>query len=453
MGRAYISKYGNGAPLTNVATPNANNFAIMEGLIASGPDDTRVRFGGAQDNDDSGIMSYTVLSYGGKVVALNTELNGLSLGGVGEGTEFNHIEIMNNVDDGIEIWGGKAHMSHFSVWNIGDDSLDLDQGCRWTFDHGLLVQGYSVNAASGSGVCDSIFESDGAEKSDAQPVTRVCLYNMTMIGQPYSGKHGVKYRDGAGMQIMNSIIMNVGGQVVKNDNSDNEATGGQYGYGYNGTLTFAQTWTTDSNVYSTVNPFATSAAAAAAYTAQVAGKINQIKDTVFYGNTGTSAYTEATTQGVFAAANNNVKEPSSMPIAGITRGAIQTLTGVQIAPVISLDPRAANDAVAAVTPAPNNGVFTPATYRGAFGPDENWLCGWSSSFAYGYTVAPPAGCAEPCFGDVDASNFVDLGDVAIALLDFGDCAGCPTDLDGTGSVDFGDVSLILLSVGPCPGNG
>jgi len=54
-----------------------------------------------------------------------------------------------------------------------------------------------------------------------------------------------------------------------------------------------------------------------------------------------------------------------------------------------------------------------------------------------------------CFGDLDESGEVDLGDVAIALLDYGPCAQCPADLDGTDEVDFGDIALILLSNGPC----
>jgi hypothetical protein len=271
------------------------------------------------------------------------------------------------------------------------------------------------------------------------------MYNMTLVGQPLSGKHGIKFRDGARVQFMNSILMNCGGQVVRNDNSDNEATGGQYGYGYNGTLTFAQTWTTNASVYSTVNPFTNPSAA---YQAQVSGKLSQIKDTVFYGNNGTNAYTEATTQGVFASGNNNV-QATQLPIQGITRGATQVLTGVAIQPVLSLDPRAANDALTAVTPPPNNGFFSPVTYRGAFSADENWLCGWTASDAYGFSGAVQGGCVSACFGDIDGSNAVDNGDVALALLDYGPCPGCTSDLDGTGFVDFGDVALILLSTGPC----
>ena len=445
-GRAYIGKYGNGAPSTNTAAPSAGNFANMEGLVASGPTDTRTRYGGGDDNDDSGILSYTSFRYGGKVVGLGNELNGLSLGGIGRGTEIDHIEIMNNVDDGIEIWGGTVDLKYFTIWNVGDDSFDLDHGWRGRGQFGLIVQGYSLNAASGSGVCDSMIEIDGAAKSDAQPVTTVALYNMTLIGQPLSAKRAIKYRDNARLQLNNSIVMNAGEAVVRNDNSDNEATDGETGYGYNGTLSFTSTWTTNFNVYSTVNPFANPAAF---YTAQSSGKLNQITDTVFYQNLHPSAYTTANSVGVFGAGNNNV-QATTLPVAGITRGPSQTLTGTVIQPVLSLDPRAANDALASVSQAPNNGFYTPVAYRGAFGPSENWLCGWTAADQYGFNVAPPGGCVvATCFGDIDGSLEVDNGDVAFALLDFGVCGGCPTDLDGTGEVDFGDVALILLSTGPC----
>ncbi len=452
MGDAYIGKYGNGAASTNTAAPNSGNYANMEGLVASGPTDTRVRYGGGNDNDDSGSLRYTSFRYGGKVVSLGTELNGLSLGGVGRGTEIDHIDIMNNVDDGIEIWGGTVDLKYFSIWNIGDDSFDLDQGWRGRGQFGLLVAGYSVNAASGSGVCDKLIEIDGAEKSDAQPVTTTCLYNMTLIGQPASGKKAIGFRDNARMQLRNSLIMD-SSIVIANDNTDNEATGGQFGYGYNGTLTWANTWTTNWNAYSSVNPFATPASA---YTAQSDGKLIDFKDDVFYGNSVLLGYTEADARGVFTTtSNNNLKEPTSSPITRITRGPEQTLTGVKVSPVIGLDPRPANSALTAVGSAPNNGFFTSAAYRGAFAPGENWLCGWTAASQYGYTGnwngTSYQACAAPCAGDLDGSGSVDAGDIGSLLILFGDCGSgaCPGDLDGSRSVDAGDIGSLLILFGNC----
>ena len=127
MGDAYISE---DATLGNVPVPSASNFATMEGLIADFSGDTKILYGGGNDEDDSGSIKYLSLRYGGRVIGLNNELNGLSLGGIGRGTDISHIDIMNNVDDGIEIWGGTVNIKYFSIWNIGDDSFDIDQGWR-----------------------------------------------------------------------------------------------------------------------------------------------------------------------------------------------------------------------------------------------------------------------------------------------------------------------------------
>jgi formylglycine-generating enzyme required for sulfatase activity len=64
-------------------------------------------------------------------------------------------------------------------------------------------------------------------------------------------------------------------------------------------------------------------------------------------------------------------------------------------------------------------------------------------------LSAPAVANPPCPSDIDGSNTVDFGDVALILIDFGACAGCATDLDGTGAVDHGDVALALLEFGLC----
>ena len=47
-------------------------------------------------------------------------------------------------------------------------------------------------------------------------------------------------------------------------------------------------------------------------------------------------------------------------------------------------------------------------------------------------------------GDLDGDGVVGGGDIAILLLDFGACPGCPSDLDGSGTVDAGDIAFLLL---------
>jgi len=53
-------------------------------------------------------------------------------------------------------------------------------------------------------------------------------------------------------------------------------------------------------------------------------------------------------------------------------------------------------------------------------------------------------CPTNVEGDLDGDGVVSGGDIAVLLLDFGDCPGCLSDLDGTGTVDFGDVAILVL---------
>ncbi|TAH36820.1 MAG: hypothetical protein EYC70_07475 [Planctomycetota bacterium] len=401
MGGAYISE---NATVGNTPVPSAGNVAVMEGLVADFPGDTKVLYGGGNDDDDSGSVGYLSLRYGGKVINLNNELNGLSLGGIGRGTDIHHVEIMNNVDDGIEIWGGTVNIKYFSIWNVGDDSFDVDQGWRGKAQFGLIVQGYSLNASQGSGVGDNAFETDGAEDSDWQPVTTATVYNCTVIGQPVDGDHGTAWRDNARVQYRNSIFMDLGERLVGFDNIDGD---GANGYGFNGTLSWADTWSTD---YNAVPPHAhdfTTGTYATNYPAQTSGKLAEIRDSVFFRNLNASAYTEATARGVFDAANNNVLIPGSdaadAPIKGITRGPNVTRGGKIMQPVIALDPRPANEALTSVETAPDDGFFTSATrFRGAFDPAcPNWIYDWTASHAFGFTTQEPL-----CFNMLIGQNVV-----------------------------------------------
>ena len=380
MGDAYISE---DATAGNTAVPSASNFANMEGLIPTGPGDTRVRYGGGDDDYDAGTINYLSIRYGGRVVGLANELNGMSLGGLGRGTDIEFVEIMNNVDDGIEIWGGTFNLKHFAIWNIGDDSLDIDQGYRGKIQFGLIVQGYSLDASQGSGVGDNMVEVDGAENSDWQPVTTTTMYNLTLIGQPVAGDGATAWRDGARVQYRNCIIMDCGERVVRFDNLDGD---GALGYGNGGTLSWPDVWTTPFNVTSAVNPFPGPDPLADFYRAQTDGNLAEIKDSVFFRNLNSSAYTEALARGAFAPANNNVLIPgfsdADSPIRSLTRAPFVVRGGLFQLPVASIDPRPANEALVSVGSAPNDGFFTPAQYRGAFAPNDYWIKGWTAADAF-----------------------------------------------------------------------
>ncbi|RMF85688.1 MAG: hypothetical protein D6744_01040 [Planctomycetota bacterium] len=58
---------------------------------------------------------------------------------------------------------------------------------------------------------------------------------------------------------------------------------------------------------------------------------------------------------------------------------------------------------------------------------------------------------NPCAGDVDGDNDVDLTDLALLLSDFDCTGGCVGDVDGDGDTDLSDLAVLLANFGvPCP---
>jgi len=380
----------------NVAAPSLSAPAqkIMEGLDLGDGTAAEVSYGGTNDNDDSGTISYLSSRYTGRVLGTGDELNGISLGAIGRETDISHLDLMNNVDDGVEMWGGTMEIKYVNVWNIGDDSFDFDQGWRGKAQFGLLVQGYaSANAPKqGSGAGDNIFEHDGAEQSDAQPRTTATIYNFTAIGEPNSGDGATTWRDNARVQYRNCIFMDVGEELVRLDGDDGD--GGQ-GYGFNGTHQFTAIWTTDYTVTPTIN-LGTDFTAADLYKTQQSGKLAEIKNSVFF-NLADDGDDQAYSLGILNGSSSNPQSNlalnnyvvDSLPIKARTRAAAISIDGKNYERVATLDPRpVVNEAtVSAADPAdPSEGFWSAANYPGAFSWSKNWALGWTAADAFGFFV-------------------------------------------------------------------
>jgi hypothetical protein len=354
--------------------PDGTDTSQMEGLTARFAGDTLPLYGGNDDDDDSGVIRYVSLRYGGKVLSMANELNGLSLGGVGRGTEIDHVEIMNNVDDGIEIWGGTVCLKYVNVWNIGDDSIDLDQGYRGKLQFGLLVQGYCGTKSQGSGIGDNCFEMDGAESAIAQPFGAPSIYNFTVIGQPYDGDNATEWRDNMRAQFGNCIFMDVGEKII----ADGGTAGDGGGYGSAGVPTLLSLFSTPYNTYPTNT---VGADPKVLYPNFTSGNWCQFVDCVFYRNAETATLTTFNMMG--QAYRNKIEDNiAKMPIVNVVRDTPVQVGGKVMARVTKLNPLAANEALTAGGTAPDDGFFSPVAYKGAFGT-YNWLKGWTAADAFG----------------------------------------------------------------------
>ena len=138
----------------------------IEGIPASDNDGL---YGGTNETDNSGILSYVSIRHGGANIGEGNEINGLTLGGVGSGTIINNIEVFANQDDGIECFGGMVSVSNLLVWNVDDDCVDIDQGYGGTINNVLIVPGLTT---------DHVLEIDGGEGIWNTPFN---IYNCEVI--------------------------------------------------------------------------------------------------------------------------------------------------------------------------------------------------------------------------------------------------------------------------------
>lgn len=113
-------------------------------------------YGGSDDADGSGSISYVSIRHSGTELRPNQELQGLTLGGVGTGTTISHVEIFGSSDDGIEIFGGSVNLSNVLITYCEDDGLDFDQNYSGTVTNFMVLH----EGASGG---NSAFEFDGPE--------------------------------------------------------------------------------------------------------------------------------------------------------------------------------------------------------------------------------------------------------------------------------------------------
>ena len=74
----------------------------IEGIPASDPNGL---YGGSDAADNSGVVKFISIRHGGANIGEGNEINGLTLGGVGNGTVIENVEVVANQDDGIEFFG------------------------------------------------------------------------------------------------------------------------------------------------------------------------------------------------------------------------------------------------------------------------------------------------------------------------------------------------------------
>ncbi|MEC8400203.1 MAG: hypothetical protein VXZ28_02600, partial [Bacteroidota bacterium] len=191
-----------GVILLGDASTNFGGVAQIEGIPA---DNDRASYGGSNDAHSAGIMRYVSIRHGGTQLAAANEINGLTLGGVGSGTTLDHIEVVSNLDDGIEFFGGTASITNALVAFVGDDSFDWDQGYRGMNNaNWLAIQDVPNGIGDRGGELDGDDSDDGNVSADEMPFSTPSVTGWTVVSA--GNTQGFLFRNGSGGNVTNALI-------------------------------------------------------------------------------------------------------------------------------------------------------------------------------------------------------------------------------------------------------
>ncbi|MFZ4738670.1 MAG: hypothetical protein ACOYM9_22130 [Bradymonadia bacterium] len=151
--------------------PDQSVECIADAPTSTGP------YGGDLPDDDSGSLRYVRIEFAGAATGPDTNLNGLTLNGVGRGTRIEHVHLHSSADDGLEIYGGTVDLRHVFVSGAADDGLAWHDGWSGRAQF-LVVQGYADVADNG------LEAENNAADHDALPRSNPTLSQVTLVGSP-----------------------------------------------------------------------------------------------------------------------------------------------------------------------------------------------------------------------------------------------------------------------------
>jgi len=175
------------------------------------------------DDDNSGILRYVRVEFGGIELSPNNETNSITMGGVGRGTIMEYNMVSFGGDDGFEWFGGTVNGRYFISHAMWDDDFDCDYGWSGNVQFGLVIRypGFADQSQSNAFECDNGPNDNDQPRDDQGNIlfpdyafTTGTFSNVTVIGPIKEGAtisngnyaHAVDLRRRNSSSIFNSIF-------------------------------------------------------------------------------------------------------------------------------------------------------------------------------------------------------------------------------------------------------
>ena len=167
-------------------------------------------YGGDDNEDSSGTLTYIIIKHSGSEVAPGDELNGLTLNAVGSGTTIENIQVYSTFDDGVEFFGGAVAVTNLIALYVNDDSIDFADGWVGSVNNALII-----HHRDNSNRC---IEADNqGSVFDAHPTTNGTINNMTCITSGSDGAEGGglgTHGDSEGVLLRRGVISTINNSIV-----------------------------------------------------------------------------------------------------------------------------------------------------------------------------------------------------------------------------------------------
>ena len=155
-------------------------------------------YGGTDNTDSSGTITYLRVEYTGATFTNDKEFNGVTLFGVGSGTIFQNVSSVNGGDDGIEFFGGAVNAENLVSINSGDDSIDFADGFAGSITN-AYIKGITKAGIEGS---------NNGDDGNLEPVTTATISNVTMVVDGLGNSEGAIYfKEGGGNLTYTNIVV------------------------------------------------------------------------------------------------------------------------------------------------------------------------------------------------------------------------------------------------------
>lgn len=199
-----------GVILLGDAPTNVPSTTSIEGLGLSGD----YYFGGTNPSHNAGTMKYVRIEFAGyDFIGANSgnEVNGLTLGGVGNGTTLDHIQVSYSLDDSFEFFGGTVNATNLVSFAPEDDNFDFDNGYTGNITCALSLGDYrSYHATSGGNSDSNGIELDNNSTGTATSlITNPTINYITIIGaRNGAAGQGLVYENGIHIRRNGRLTLN-----------------------------------------------------------------------------------------------------------------------------------------------------------------------------------------------------------------------------------------------------